>query len=87
VDVFLSGNTITVRATNCFSPGERDLVQNEQDWHLLREFKNQQFERVKLQLKEQLEQITDCEVLNIVSVVGQDGMRFEVVTLSKNFGN
>jgi uncharacterized protein YbcI len=87
VDTFLSGNTVTVRATNCLSPGERSLVQNEQDWHLLQELKNQQFERVKLQLKEQLEQITDCEVLNIVSIVGQDGMRFEVVTLSKNFEN
>jgi hypothetical protein len=62
-------------------------VQNEQDWHLLQEFKNLQFERVKLQLKEQLEQISDCEVLNIVSIVGQDGMRFEVVTLSRNFEN
>lgn len=87
VETFLAGDTITVRATNCLSPGERNLVQNEQDWHLLREFKSQQFEHVKLQLKEQLEQITDCEVLNIVSVVGQDGMRFEVVTLSKNFEN
>jgi uncharacterized protein YbcI len=87
VDTFLSGNTVTVRATNCLSPGERNLVQNEQDWHLLQEFKNRQFERVKLQLKERLEQITDCEVLNLVSVVGQDGMRFEVVTLSKNFEN
>jgi hypothetical protein len=44
-----------------------------------------QFERVKPQLKERLEQITDCEVLNLVSVVGQDGMRFEA--LSKNFEN
>jgi uncharacterized protein YbcI len=87
VDAFLSGNTITVRATNCLSPGERSLVQNEQDWHLLQEFKNRQFERVKLQLKEQLEKITNCEVLSLVSVVGQDGMRFEVVTLSRNFEN
>lgn len=87
VDAFLSGNTVTVRATNCLSPGERNFVQNEKDWHLLKEFKNQQFEQVKLQLKERLEQITDCEVLNIVSVVGQDGMRFEVVTLSQNFEN
>ena len=87
VDAFLSGNTVTVRATNCLSPGERHLVQDEKDWHLLQEFKNQQFEQVKPQLKEQLEQIIDCEVLNIVSVVGQDGMRFEVVTLSQNFEN
>ncbi len=87
VDTFLSGNTVTVRATNCLSPGERNLVQDERDWHLLQEFNNRQFERVKLQLKERLEQITDCEVLNIVSIVGQDGMRFEVVTLNKSFEN
>jgi len=87
VDTFLSGNSLTVRATNCFSPGEKTLVQNEYDWHLFQDFKNQQFEKVEPQLKTQLEKITDCEVLNIVSVVGQDGMRFEVVMLGKNFEN
>jgi uncharacterized protein YbcI len=87
VEVFVSGNTVTVRATNCFSPGEQDFVREKSDWHLFQEFKSRQFELVKRQLKERLEQIIDCEVLNIMSVVAPEGMRFEIVTLSKNLEN
>jgi len=85
VETFLAGNTLTVRAANCFSPAEKLLTKNEHDWQLFQNFKHRQFEHVKMQLQERLEQITACKVINIVSVIDQDGMRFEVVTLSKYF--
>ena len=87
VTTFLSGNTFTVRADNCLAPGEQRLVQNEKHWQLLQEVKTRQFEKVKPLLKQQLEELTGCKILNIYSIVGQDGVRFEVITLSKNLEN
>ncbi|MCG3118552.1 MAG: hypothetical protein ALAOOOJD_00772 [bacterium] len=87
VTTSLAADTATVRATNCLSPGERLLVRDEQGWRLFQEFKNQQFEKVKANLQKRLEQITASKVLNIVSVLEQNGIRFELVTLNRNFDN
>jgi len=38
-------------------------------------------------LQERLEQITSSKVLNIISVLGQNGMRFDVITLNKHFNS
>ncbi len=84
VTTFLSGNMFAVRADDCFAPGEQKLVQKEQHWPLLQEVKAQQFEQVKALLKEQLEELTGCKILNIYSVVGRDGVRFDFFTLSEN---
>ncbi|MDZ7269023.1 MAG: DUF2294 domain-containing protein [candidate division KSB1 bacterium] len=84
VETFLSGNLVTVRASDCFAPGERALARNETDWRLFHQFKSQQFESVKWLLKERLEEITGCEVRDLVSALGPDGMRFAVVTLNKS---
>ncbi len=85
VTAFLSGNTITVRATNCLSPGEKMLVRDEESWRLFREFKNQQFEKVKPQLQARLEKVTTSKILDIVSVLGQNGVRFELFTPNHPF--
>lgn len=87
VTTLLSGNMFSVRADNCLAPGEKKLVQNEKHWYLLQEVKTRQFEKVKPLLKEQLEELTDCKILNIYSIVGQDGVRFEFFTLSQNLEN
>lgn len=85
VTAFLSGNTITVRATHCLSPGEKMLVRDEEGWRLFKEFKNQQFETVKSHLQARLEKVTASKVLDVVSVLSQNGVRFELVTLNRNF--
>jgi uncharacterized protein YbcI len=85
VAAFLSGDTLTVRASHCLAPGERLLVRDVQSWQLFQEFKNQQYEKVKPQLQERLEQITASKVLDIISVLGQNGMRFDIITLNKHF--
>ncbi len=87
VIAFLSGNTVTVRATHCLSPGEKMLVRDEESWRLFKEFKNQQFEKVKPQLQARLEEVTASKILDIVSVLGQNGVRFELVTLNRHFEN
>lgn len=87
VIAFLSGNTVTVRATHCLSPGEKLLVRDEESWRLFKEFKNQQFEKVKPQLQARLEEVTASKILDIVSVLGQNGVRFELVTLNRHFEN
>jgi len=74
----------TVRADNCLAPGEQRFVQNEKYWQLLQEVKSRQFEKVKPLLKACLEELTGCKILNIYSIVSQDGVRFEVFTLSDN---
>ncbi len=84
VTTYLSGHMLTVRADNCLAPGEQNLVQNEKHWQLLQEVKTRQFEKVKPLLKERLEELTGCKILNIYSIVSQDGVRFEVFTLRDN---
>lgn len=83
VVTFLFNNTLVVCATNCLTPSERNLVQDKNDWNLLQQFKAQQFDAVKLMLKQQLEEITECEVLSIASIIGQDGVCFVMVTLGE----
>jgi len=87
VTTYLSGHMLTVRADNCLAPGEQKLVQNEKHWQLLQEVKARQFEKVKPLLKQQLQELTGCKILKIYSLVGQDGNRFEVFTLSENLEN
>ncbi|MFQ6113784.1 MAG: Na-translocating system protein MpsC family protein [bacterium] len=87
VTTLVSGNMFSVRADNCLAPSEIQLGQNEKHWHLLQEVKARQFDKVKPLLKEQLEELTGCKILNIYSIVGQDGVRFEFFTLSQNLEN
>jgi uncharacterized protein YbcI len=84
VTTILSNNTLTIRATNCLPPAEQNLVQNKKHWGLLQEVKLRQFEKVKSVLKKQMERVCDCQILNIYSIVAQDGVRLEVFTLSEN---
>lgn len=80
----LAGNTVAVRAHDCLTPVEKQLAQNESDWRLLQHFKAQQFEHMQPMLKHKLEEVTGAEVLHIVTTVGKDGLRFEVVTFSED---
>lgn len=84
VTAFLSGNTVTVRAIDCLAPAEMTLAHDETNWRLLLEFKTLQFEKVKPQLQARLEKIIGSEVLDLVSVLGQNGVRFELVTFSRH---
>ena len=87
VKTFLSGNVFTVRADSCLAPGELVLLQSKENWQLLQEVKMRQFQEVQPLLKQQLEELTGCTILNIHSMVGQDGIRFEFFTLSENLEN
>jgi uncharacterized protein YbcI len=84
VQVFLCENILTVRALNYLAPGEQQLAQHHQHWKLLQEIKTLEFIEVKHLLVETLETVISCEVLDIYSLFGQDGVRFEVVTLGDN---
>lgn len=84
VRTLLAGNAIAVRATDCLTPVEKQLAQNESDWHLLQHFKTQQFGHVQPMLKQKLEEVTGAEVLNIVSSVDKEGLRFEVFTFKED---
>lgn len=87
VKTFLLGSVVIVCATNCLAPAERNFVRNQKNWNLFQELKARQFTQVELLLKKQLVEITGCEVLNIYSIVGQDGVRFEIITFSENLEN
>ena len=87
VTTLLSGNMFTVRADNCLSPAERDLMQNQKHSQLLQEFKARQFKKVEPLLKEQLETLMGIKILNIYSMVGQDGVRFEFLILDEDIEN
>lgn len=85
VTTHLSGDTAMVQAIGCLAPAERSLALDEQGWRLFQQFKDQQFEKVRPQLEARLEKITASKVLNILSVLGQNGIRVEVVTLNRSF--
>ncbi|NUO84461.1 DUF2294 family protein, partial [candidate division KSB1 bacterium] len=84
VNAILAGNTLAVSAADCLSPAESKLAQNEQDWKLLQNFKAQQFEHARPVLERNLEELTGCKVVSIVTTVGKDGMRFEMVLFNED---
>ncbi|MBC8186074.1 DUF2294 family protein [candidate division KSB1 bacterium] len=81
---YLAGNTFTVRSDNCFAAGEKKLIQHEKHWQLLKEVKSREFEKVEPVLKDQLKELTGCQVLNIYSIVGLDGTRLGFFILKEN---
>jgi len=87
VKTYLSSNTFTIRSDNCFAAGEKKLVQNEKYWQLLKEVKSREFEQVESVLKEKLTELTGCQVLNIYSIMGQDGARLGFFILQENLEN
>lgn len=84
VQAVLSGNTLAVRATDCLTPAERTLAQEESGWHLLQNYKAQQFDHAQPVLKDQLEGLLGCEIADIVTALSKDGVRFEMVTFSED---
>ncbi len=84
ITTFLSGNMLTVRAENSLSPAEKKLAGDRKNWSLLQELKNQEFAKVKSLLKDRLEEMAGCNVLNISSMVEPDGIRYEIITFSEN---
>ncbi len=80
----LAGNAVAVRATDCLTPVEKQLAQNESDWTLLQHFKAQQFSHVQPMLKQKLEEVAGAEILNIVTTVDKEGLRFEVFTFKED---
>jgi len=87
VITYISGTMFTIHAANCFAPGEQDLVQNNENWQLLQEVKIRQYDEVEPLLTEQFEELTDCKISGIYSMVCQDGGRFIVIKLSQNLEN
>jgi len=87
VKTYLSSNTFTIRSDNCFAAGEKKLIQNEKHWQLLKEVKSREFEQVEPVLKEILKELIGCQILNIYSIVGQDGVRFGFFILQENLEN
>lgn len=80
VHAVLTGNMLAVRATDCLTPAERKLAQEENGWELLQNYKAQQFDYAQPVLKDELEELLGCEVTCIVTALSRDGIRFEMVT-------
>ncbi len=84
VKTLLAGNTLAVGASDCLTPAESKLTQDEKDWMLLQNFKAQQFDYARPVLEQYLEELTGCKVVSIVTTVGKDGMRFEMVIFNED---
>lgn len=80
VQAVLTGNTLAVRATDCLTPAERTLAQEENGWDLLQNYKAQQFDYAQPLLKDELEELLGCEIASIVTALSKEGIRFEMVT-------
>ncbi len=84
VRTHLANNTFTLRSESCLTACEKKLIQQKQCWQLLKQAKKQEFETVKPLLKKQLEELTYGTIINVNSILGQDGTRLGFFILKEN---
>jgi len=80
----LANNTISIRSESCLTASEKKLIKQKQYWELLKQVKEQKFEKVNPLLKKELEELTCCTIINIKSILGVDGTRLEFFILKEN---
>jgi uncharacterized protein YbcI len=84
VNTYLASNTLTIRSARCLAKGELKLMMEKKHWRLLKDAKEQEFEKVKPILKKHLEELTNCTILNIQSILGMDGSRLGFIITKEN---
>jgi len=84
VKTYLASNTFTIRSASCLAKGEQKRMMKKKHCPLLKEVKEQEFEKVKPLLKKQIEELTHCTIININSILWQDGTRLGFFIMKEN---
>lgn len=84
VNVVLCANVLSVQATDCFTPAEINLIDNDINYELLQKVKAREFEKVQPVFERRIGEVTGCKVTKIYSMICRDGVRFQVIILSED---
>ena len=78
---------LVIHISSSLWPAEQRLNRRIEDLITFHEFKSRQFEEVKNILKSELENLSDCKILNIESLLCKDNSRIIVATFFEGPGN
>jgi uncharacterized protein YbcI len=78
---------LVVHISNSLWPAEQRLNRRIEDISTFHEFKSRQFEEVKNILKSDLENLSECKIHNVESILCKDNSRIIVVTFLKSVEN
>jgi len=78
---------LVIHISSSLWPAEQRLNRRIDDTITFHEFKSRQFEEVKNSLKSELENLSDCKILNIESLLCKDNSRIIVATFFEGPGN
>ena len=83
----ISSELLVIHISSSLWPAEQRLNRRIQDLTTFHEFKSRQFEEVKNILKSELENLSECRILNVESFLCKDNSRIIVATFLKRFEN
>ncbi len=78
---------LVIHISSSLWPAEQRLNRRIEDLITFHEFKSRQFEEVKNILKRELENLSDCKILNMESLLCKDNSRIIVATFFEGPGN
>jgi len=78
---------LVIHISRSLWPAEQRLNRRIEDLITFHEFKSRQFEEVKNILKSELENLSECKILNIESLLSKDNSRIIVATFFEALGN
>ncbi len=78
---------LVIHISDSLWPAEQRLSRRIEDLITFHEFKSRQFEEVKNILKSELENLSECKILNIESLLCKDNSRIIVATFLKRVKN
>jgi uncharacterized protein YbcI len=78
---------LVIHISSSLWPAEQRLNRRIEDLITFHEFKSRQFEEVKNILKSELENLSECKILNMESLLCKDNSRIIVATFFEGPGN
>jgi uncharacterized protein YbcI len=83
----ISNELLVIHISGSLWPAEQRLNRRIEDLRTFHEFKTRQFEEVKNLLKNELENLSECKILNVESLLCKDNSRIIVATFLKRVEN
>jgi len=83
----ISNELLVIHISSSLWPAEQRLNRRIADLATFNEFKSRQFEEVKNILKNELEKLSDCKILNIESLLCKDNSRIIIATFLNRVKN
>ena len=85
--IHICNELLVIHISSSLWPAEQRLNRRIEDLITFHEFKSRQFEEVKNVLKSELENLSECKILNIESLLCKDNSRIIVATFFEGLGN